>query len=184
MSQRPTLDPSSFERLLAAAWLLQRQHEQEAHNRQPAPDETLAEPPETHVEAHCVSERDTKSARLMPALSKLSKAAEVGVNQNSLQGRGEGQNTEGKGTEGQAVGEVQQMRAVAIRKGQSREKAAGYPEMGTLRCEGCGEEFFIGHHPAFVDKRLADKQAHWLERVLAEEHERDKKHSDLIELPD
>jgi len=27
-------------------------------------------------------------------------------------------------------------------------------------------------------------QAHWLERVLAEEHERDKKHSDLIELPD
>ena len=172
MSQRPTLDPSSFERLLAAAWLLQRQHEQEAHNRQPAPDETLAEPPETHVEAHCVSERDTKSARLMPALSKLSKAAEVG------------QNTEGKGTEGQAVGEVQQMRAVAIRKGQSREKAAGYPEMGTLRCEGCGEEFFISHHPAFVDKRLADKQAHWLERVLAEEHERDKKHSDLIELPD
>jgi hypothetical protein len=29
--------------------------------------------------------------------------------------------------------------------------------MGTLRCDGCGEEFFIGHHPAFVDKWLADK---------------------------
>jgi hypothetical protein len=94
------------------------------------------------------------------------------------------ENTEGKGTEGQAVGEVQQMRAVAIRKGQSREKVASYLEMGTLRCEGCGEEFFIGHHPAFVDKRLADKQAHWLERVLAEEHERDNRHSDQIELPD
>jgi len=56
--------------------------------------------------------------------------------------------------------------------------------MGTLRCDGCGEEFFIGHDPAFVDKWLADRQAHWLERVLAEEHERDKKHPDRIELPD
>ena len=33
------------------------------------------------------------------------------------------------------------MRAVAIKKGQSREQAAGLQEMGTLRCEGCGEEF-------------------------------------------
>jgi len=49
---------------------------------------------------------------------------------------------------------------------------------------GCGEEFFIGHHRGFVDKWLADKQAHWLEKVLAEEHERDKKHPDRIELPD
>ena len=76
------------------------------------------------------------------------------------------------------------MRAVAIKKGQSREKTAGCREMGTLRCEGCGEEFFIDHHPAFVDKWLAAKQAHWLEKVLAEEHERDKKHPDRIELPD
>jgi hypothetical protein len=35
-----------------------------------------------------------------------------------------------------------------------------------------------------VDKWLADRQAHWLETVLAEEHERDKKHSDRIELPE
>jgi hypothetical protein len=35
----------------------------------------LAEPPETHVEPHCVSERDTTDARLMAALSELSKAA-------------------------------------------------------------------------------------------------------------
>jgi len=81
-------------------------------------------------------------------------------------------------------GEVQQMRAVAIKKGQSREQAAGLQEMGTLRCEGCGEEFVIGHDLASVDKWLADKQAHWLERVLAEEHEREKKHPDRIELPD
>ena len=76
------------------------------------------------------------------------------------------------------------MKAVAIKKGQGQEKAAGFQEMGTLRCDGCGEEFFIGHGPASTDKWLAEKQAHWLERVLAEEHERDKKHPDRIELPD
>jgi hypothetical protein len=76
------------------------------------------------------------------------------------------------------------MKAVAIKKGQSREKEAGFQEMGTLRCEGCGEEFSITHDPAFVDKRLAEKQAYWLDKVLAEEHERDEKHADRIELPE
>jgi hypothetical protein len=75
------------------------------------------------------------------------------------------------------------MRAVAIKKG-SREKATGFQEMGTLRCDGCGEEFFIAQSPQFVNEGLAEKQAKWLERVLAEEHERDKKHADRIELPD
>ncbi|MGC2514859.1 MAG: hypothetical protein WA383_10085 [Terriglobales bacterium] len=46
----------------------------------------------------------------------------------------------------------------------------------------CGEEVVIGHQPAFVDKRIAEKQAAWLEKVLAEEHESDKKHPDRIEL--
>ena len=82
MNHRPTLDPSSFETLLAAAWVLQCQHEQETRNRQPAL-ETLAEPPKTHVETHCVPERDTTTARLMPALSKSSKAAEVWGNQSA-----------------------------------------------------------------------------------------------------
>ena len=76
------------------------------------------------------------------------------------------------------------MRAVAIKKGQSGEKAVGFREMGTLRCDGCGEESVIGHDPVFADKRVAEKQAGWLEKVLAEEHERDKKHADRIELPD
>jgi hypothetical protein len=75
------------------------------------------------------------------------------------------------------------MRAVAIKKG-SREKTMGLQEMGTLRCDGCGEEFVIGHNPPWVDKRVAEKQAKWLEKVLAEEHERDRKHPDRIELPD
>ncbi len=77
------------------------------------------------------------------------------------------------------------MKAVAIKKGQTREKAAAdFQEMGALRCDACGEEFIIGHPPAFVDKSVAAQQAHWLEKVLAEEHERDKKHPDRIELPD
>jgi len=75
------------------------------------------------------------------------------------------------------------MRAVAIKKS-SRETTAGFQEMGTLRCDGCGEEFFIGHNPQSVDKWAAEKQANWLEKALAEEHEREKKHSDRIELPD
>ena len=48
------------------------------------------------------------------------------------------------------------MKAVAIKKGQGQEKAAGFQEMGTLRCDGCGEEFLIGHHPASVDKWVAE----------------------------
>jgi hypothetical protein len=75
------------------------------------------------------------------------------------------------------------MLAIAIKKS-SREKTLGYQEMGTLRCDGCGEEFFIGHNPQYADKHVAAKQAEWLEKVLAEEHERDRKHSDRIELPD
>ncbi len=56
--------------------------------------------------------------------------------------------------------------------------------MGTFRCDQCGEEFFIGHSPESVNMQVAEKQAKWLEKVLTDEHERDKKHSDRIELPD
>ena len=75
------------------------------------------------------------------------------------------------------------MRAVAVKK-TSREKTIGFQEMGTLRCDACGEEFFIGHHHASLDKWVAEKQAKWLEKVLAEEHERDKMHANRIELPE
>ena len=56
--------------------------------------------------------------------------------------------------------------------------------MGTLRCDGGGEEFLLGHDPASGDILVAEKQAKWLEKVLAEEHERDKKHPDRIALPE
>lgn len=73
---------------------------------------------------------------------------------------------------------------MAIKKGQTREKAPAFKEMGTLRCDSCGEEFIVFHDPTFVDKVAAERQAQWLDRVLAEEHERERKHSDRIELPD
>jgi hypothetical protein len=76
------------------------------------------------------------------------------------------------------------MNALAIKKGQSREKAAGFHEMGTFRCDQCGEEFSIVHDPAFADKKIAERHAYWLQKVLAEEHEREKEHPDRIELPE
>jgi hypothetical protein len=56
--------------------------------------------------------------------------------------------------------------------------------MGTLRCDSCGEEFVVLHDPVFVDKSVAERQAHWLEKVLAEEYERERKHPDRILLAD
>jgi len=56
--------------------------------------------------------------------------------------------------------------------------------VGTLWCDTCLEDFVICHAPESADKSLADRQTYWLEKVLAEEHERDKKHPDRIELPD
>jgi hypothetical protein len=82
-------------------------------------------------------------------------------------------------------GKARLMKAVAIKKNQTRDKApADFQAMGILRCDACGEDFVMFHSPALVDKAVADRQAHWLEKVLAEEHERDKKHQDRIELPD
>lgn len=76
------------------------------------------------------------------------------------------------------------MESVAIKRGQSRERAPDMRDMGTLRCDGCGEEFTIFHHPSLANKQAAARQAHWLEKVLADEHERDRKHADRIRLPD
>jgi hypothetical protein len=76
------------------------------------------------------------------------------------------------------------MKALAIKQGHSREKALHFQEMGTFKCDLCGDVFCILHHPVFADKWTAEKQAYWLEKVLAEEHEREKAHPEVIELPD
>ena len=88
----------------------------------------------------------------------------TGIDLRPAEGPGHDANAQSARAEDRPIGEVQQMRAVAIKKGQSREKSAGFQEMGTLRCDGCGEEFVIGHQPAFVDKKIAeteDKQRGW-----------------------
>jgi hypothetical protein len=76
------------------------------------------------------------------------------------------------------------MHSVAIKKGQTREGAPVMREMGTLRCDYCGEEFVIFHDPVLASRETAARQAHWLEKALAEEHERERKHLDRIQLPD
>jgi hypothetical protein len=76
------------------------------------------------------------------------------------------------------------MKALAIKKGQTRERAPDFSEMGTLRCDTCGEDFVVWHDPARADKAAAARQALWLEKVLAEEHERERQHADRIQLPD
>jgi hypothetical protein len=76
------------------------------------------------------------------------------------------------------------MESVAIKKGQTRERAPAMQDMGTLRCDGCGEQFVIFQDPALANKENAARQAHWLEKVLAVEHEQERKHPDRIQLPE
>jgi hypothetical protein len=77
------------------------------------------------------------------------------------------------------------MQAIAIRKGQFRvAPPAGYQTMGTVRCDGCGEEFLLWHHLPSASPASAEKQAHWLERALAYDHEQSQRHPDRIELPE
>src|ERR1700693_2465841 len=54
---------------------------------------------------------------------------------------------------------------------QPGEHNGGLREMGTLRCDGCAEEFVVNHQLTLVDNRLAEKQASWRERVLADDHD-------------
>jgi hypothetical protein len=44
-------------------------------------------------------------------------------------------------------GVINMERTLAIKKGQTREKAVGFQEMGVFRYDSCGEEFFIVHDP-------------------------------------
>jgi hypothetical protein len=75
------------------------------------------------------------------------------------------------------------MKAAAIKKGYTDGRAKCFRDMGTFRCDQCGESYSIVHNPLLADRWVAERQAHWLEKVLAAEHEREQKHPDLIELP-
>jgi len=76
-------------------------------------------------------------------------------------------------------------RALAIKEGQDREKPPeDFVNMGTIRCDGCGEEFSIYHHPASADATFAGHQAYWFERTLATNHKSNAIHADRTELPE
>ena len=62
---------------------------------------------------------------------------------------------------------------MAIKKGQIKERAPAFTDMGTFRCDRCGEEFIVFHAPVCVDKKAAERQARWLEKVLAEDTNED-----------
>ncbi len=76
------------------------------------------------------------------------------------------------------------MNAIAIKTGQTRVKPPDFRVMGTVKCEGCGEQFVIGHDPRSADPKRAEIQARWLEKSLAAEHELSREHPDKIQLPE
>jgi hypothetical protein len=79
------------------------------------------------------------------------------------------------------------MKAVAIKKGQLQEQPP-MPEPRGRRAPfivtAAEEEFIIYHDAPFTDKTVAESQAHRLAGVLADEHERERKHPDRIQLPE
>ena len=76
------------------------------------------------------------------------------------------------------------MKAFALKKGSSQARFSRLQDMGVLRCDSCGEEFVIGHPRHLANPKTAERQAHWLEELLAEEHALEDAHADRIELPD
>jgi hypothetical protein len=76
------------------------------------------------------------------------------------------------------------VKAVAIKKDWVYTAFFCLQEMGVLRCDLCGEEFVIGHPPDLASGRTAKRQADWLERTLAQDHEQQRNHAERIELPD
>jgi hypothetical protein len=77
------------------------------------------------------------------------------------------------------------MKAIAVKKGQSQTRPAGFQAMGTVRCDGgCGEEFCIAHRITWANRVVAERQAKWLALTLAAQHQHNQLHPDRIELPD
>jgi len=74
------------------------------------------------------------------------------------------------------------MLAVAIKKG-SREKTLDFQEMGDSPVWRLRWEILHRTQPTIGREAGCRKAGTVLEKVLAEEHERDRKHSDRIELP-
>jgi hypothetical protein len=58
------------------------------------------------------------------------------------------------------------MKAAAIKKGHTDEKALGFRDMGTFRCDHCGESFSVVHNPLLADRRVASDRRTGLKGFL------------------
>jgi transcription elongation factor Elf1 len=75
------------------------------------------------------------------------------------------------------------MSDVAIKFGQESRMAPGSVQLGTLTCDVCGTRFAITQDAQHQDTDAAERQASWLEKRLAEDHENGFEHEDAIDLP-
>jgi hypothetical protein len=77
------------------------------------------------------------------------------------------------------------MKAIAIRKGQDRQKGPQkYHRIATVKCDRCGAEFVISHQRKLKRSRsIAAEQAAELRTILTEDHrpKGKREHPDLVE---
>lgn len=72
---------------------------------------------------------------------------------------------------------------VAIKIGQERLTPADSVGMGIVICDNCGARFTITQPAQHRNPDAAERQASWLERRLAHDHESGFEHDDAIDLP-
>lgn len=72
---------------------------------------------------------------------------------------------------------------IAIKVGQERLTPEDAVEMGVVICDSCGMRFTITQPSPHRNSEAAERQALWLERRLAHDHENGFDHDDAIDLP-
>ena len=75
------------------------------------------------------------------------------------------------------------MSDVAIKVGQERLTPEDAVEMGVVICDNCGLRFTITQPSHHRNTDAAERQASWLEKHLAHDHENGFEHEDTIDLP-
>ncbi len=75
------------------------------------------------------------------------------------------------------------MSDVAIKFGQDSLKPEGSVDMGVVICDTCGTRFTIAQPAHYQNMDAAERQASWLEKHLAHDHENGFDHDDSIDLP-
>ncbi len=75
------------------------------------------------------------------------------------------------------------MSDVAVKHGQERLTPADSVEMGVVICDRCGTRFAITQAANHRSMDAAERQASWLEKHLAHDHDNEFEHDDTIDLP-